>query len=142
MVSALLALATAMVGMMPGRLVMSPDSWLTPSESREFHMVAAGGIVTLAHAALLIVFASRLWRRPTVDRAWAFMAVAAFAELGHRAIDYVRWGRYTTGLLPAGQLHQTLEVAQLAVALVVVPLVILLARRDADGVPPARIVSR
>jgi hypothetical protein len=102
-------------------------------------VVAAGGIVGLLHAVVLFMMAARLWRTPSAERAWQYVVIAGLTELLDRSIDFVAWGRFATTLNAVGQLHRGLELAQLAIAVVVLPLVLLLAR-GTESVPKARLL--
>ncbi|HEY5944119.1 MAG TPA: hypothetical protein VIV40_01450 [Kofleriaceae bacterium] len=139
LIAGIVAVVMAIVSCMPGRLVMHTPAfgWLDPVPSREFSIVSAGGVIGVLHACALFVLAARLWRKPCVDRAWLYVFMAAFLGIADRAIDYVRWFRFSTTLTEAGRLFHGLELMQLAIAVVVLPLALMLASRDND-VPPAR----
>jgi hypothetical protein len=134
----LLALASGIASWMPGRVVMRA-AWFS-AERYSISVERAGGVVGVVHALVLLALAVRLWRTPSSERAWQYVVVASIAEVIDRAIDFVYWGGHATTLADAGQVHQALDLAQLAIAFVVLPLVVLLARRT-EPVPTARVLS-
>jgi hypothetical protein len=142
LLATLLAIATAIVACLPGRLVMHHE-WsifdlFDAHDSREFSNVSAGGLVGVLHGCALVVLGVRLWRRPVIDRAWLYVAMAAMLELVDRGVEYVRWLRYSTHLTFAGEALRAIEIGQLAVALVVLPLALVLGA-SRDDVPRARV---
>ncbi len=126
-VAGALALAIGVLAYAPGRLVMHPFEldWFDASDTRSFTVVAAGGLVGALHAALLLLLAGRMWQTPTSARGWQYVGFALIAELVDRGVSYVRFAKVSTHLNAAGHAVQALALAHLAIALVVLPLVLL-----------------
>ena len=122
---------------MPGRLVMRSTLNWTSTDTYDFSMVSAGGLVGALHGAAIVVLAFRLWRKPVLERAWVFIALVSMLELLTRLIDYLVWSQYRTTLTLTGRLYNGLELVEVAIAIVVLPLALWLARRTGE-VPEAR----
>jgi hypothetical protein len=138
-IAGLIALAIVFLAVMPGRLVMrSTLHWTTP-DTYEFSIVSAGGLTGALHGAAIAVLAFRLWRRPTVERAWVFIGLVPMLALVTRFIDYLVWSSYRTSLTLTGQVYSWLDLVEVAIAIVVLPLALWLARRTGD-VPQARVL--
>jgi hypothetical protein len=134
----LLGLAMAILAVMPGRLVMYTGyHWASPVDHHEFAIVSAGGLVGALHAAALVVLAFRLWRQPSAARAWPFIVMAPLLQLFVRIIDLILWHNYALSPTLTGRVYDAIAVAELAIAIVVLPLALWLARKSSDA-PEAR----
>lgn len=138
LVAGLLGLAMGLLAVMPGRLVMYTGwHWASPVERHEFAIVSCGGLVGALQAAALVVLAFRLWRQPSAARAWPFVVMAPLLALFVHLIDLVVWHNYALSPTATGRVYDALALAELAIAVVVLPLAFWLARKSGDA-PEAR----
>lgn len=138
-IAGLLGLAMIFVACMPGRLVMRTTLHWFSHDTYDFSTVSAGGLTGALHGAALVVLAFRLWRKPVADRAWSFIVIGAVLAIVTRAIDYLVWAAYRTSLTVTGRIYEAIGLAELAIAVVVLPLALWLARRSSDA-PQMRVL--
>jgi hypothetical protein len=140
-IAGFLGLATSVLAVFPGRLVMYRGFRLFADDYvHDFSTVSAGGLTGALHGAALAVLAFQLWRRPSGERAWSFIVLAPVLYLVTRLIDAFVWRGYATWPTMTGRIYDGLQLAEIAIAVVVLPLALWLGRRASDA-PVARVVS-
>ena len=140
-IAGLLGLAMVVVALLPGRLASYRGFDLFGDyENGAVWTTSAGGWVGVLHGIALLVLAFCLGRSPTVSAGWWFVVLVLVAKLIAVVINAIVWNGYAVWPTGAGHLYRGLELAELALAIVVVPLAIYLGRRASDA-PSARVVT-